>query len=209
MRKIYLVRHGETNDNAAGIVQGGTAVLSPKGQAQATVVAERLRHLSFQHLLVSDYVRTRETIAPLLPYLTITPEYSHLVRETKRPSSCVGQSNKGADFTAYNEAADQHLADATWHFEDEENFYDIVSRVQEFFAWVEEREGDVLVVSHGRFIIYVVMMVLCDMKLTPETWLACRYGFETANTGITVLRYSDTHESWKLTTFNDQAHFAE
>lgn len=67
MRRLVLVRHGESVWNAEGRIQGqACAGLSAVGHAQAERVARTLaeRH-GEAHLVSSDLQRTRETVAPL------------------------------------------------------------------------------------------------------------------------------------------------
>ncbi len=208
-KRIYLVRHGQTNDNSTHTVQDANSVLSSKGEQQAVVLAERLRHLSFQHLFVSDYVRTRQTVAPLLPHISIEPVYTPLARETKMPSEFVGTSNESEAFQTFYKTASEHSNDPLWRYSDEETFFDVVSRVKEFFTLITAQEGDVLVLTHGRFLTYMVMYIITKGNLTFEIWTQCRHGFETANTGITVIEYNEKWSDWRLLTFNDHAHFAE
>ncbi len=158
---------------------------------------------------MSDYKRTKETVAPLLPHIDIVPEYTAIVRETKQPSSLVGTVNTSVAFQKYAQLVSENLHDPEWRFEDEETFYDVVERVKNFFAMMQDKEGDVLVVTHGRFIIYIVMYTLTGGQLTYDVWEKCRYGFQTTNTGITQLWFNDEFQSWRILTFNDQAHFAE
>ena len=208
-KKIYFVRHGETDYNANNLIQDGTSLLSGKGLRQANALAERIRHLSFDHLLVSDYERTRQTVAPLLAHTRVIPEYTALVRETKRPTQFVGQSNSTDEYRAFRALADAHVHDPTWHFEDEENFHDVVLRIRELLTLAVSREGDILVVTHGRFIIFMMLYVILNGELTPDAWLASMHGFTTTNTGITVISFNETYQRWIVTTFNDHAHFAE
>lgn len=209
MKTIYLARHGQTESNANSLVQDSTSQLSEKGLRQAEALAERLRHLSFTNLLVSDYERTKQTVAPLLPHTTVTPVYTRILRETKRPTQFIGTSLESAEYHAYLNAANEHLADPQWHFEDEENFHEVVARVQEFFAVIDSLEGDTVAISHGRFIIYIMMYTIMGGTLTPAVWLSAMHNFKTYNTGITVLEFNDTHNHWSVRTFNDHAHFAE
>lgn len=209
MKKIYFVRHGETDFNAQHLNQDGTALLSKKGLKQADALAERLRHLSFDRLIVSDYTRTRQTVAPLLEHVSLVPEYTALVRETKRPSQFVGLSNKSPEYHAYLELSNTHIHKPDWHFADEENFYDIVARIRNFFDLINQYDGDTVVVSHGRFIIFVMMYVILNGELTPDDWLASMHGFATTNTGITVIGFTEDYNRWIVNTYNDHAHFAE
>lgn len=209
MKTIYLVRHGETESNAASLVQDGTSVLSEKGKRQAVTLAERLRHLKHDHVLVSDYTRTRQTVEPFLQYTEIEPEYTHLVRETKRPSEYVGMNSESDEYQAYLKLTDEKIFDETWRHSDEENFHDILARVKDFFAHIDSLEGDTIVVSHGRFITFITMYVIMSGHFTPDIWLHTKHSFQPINTGITMLRFDDRHQHWSLRTFNDHAHFAE
>lgn len=209
MKKIYLIRHGQTDSNANNLVQDGTAKLSEKGIMQAAALTKRLGHLKFDNLLVSDYERTRQTIAPYVAHSPVMPVYTHLVRETKRPTQFVGKSNETTAFLDHCIECDEHITDKDWHFEDEENFHDVILRVKEFFEYINTLDGDTVVVTHGRFIIYVVLSVICDFKLDEDIWLKTRHGFETYNTGITTIGFNEKRDNWKLLMYNDKAHFAE
>ncbi len=60
--RALLVRHGETAENAAGLVQGqGRGSLSELGRRQALAVADRLRAEDFAAIYTSDLARARET----------------------------------------------------------------------------------------------------------------------------------------------------
>ena len=62
MTKIYLVRHGETVDNARQIMQGQTqGTLNENGREQARQVAERLRDEPIDVVVASDLHRAIET----------------------------------------------------------------------------------------------------------------------------------------------------
>lgn len=58
---ILLARHGETDSNAARVVQLPDAPLSARGLAQAGKLAERLAKLGVAAIVSSDYARARTT----------------------------------------------------------------------------------------------------------------------------------------------------
>ena len=59
---LFLVRHGETDWNAAGRWQGQTDVpLNPRGREQAREVAGRLRSVGLAAIASSDLLRARTT----------------------------------------------------------------------------------------------------------------------------------------------------
>jgi len=76
--RIYIVRHGETEENVLGIIQGWNDThCNATGLAQAQIVAKRLAHTTFTKLISSDLSRCQETSAtirqlqpPTLPYYT-------------------------------------------------------------------------------------------------------------------------------------------
>jgi broad specificity phosphatase PhoE len=76
---IYFVRHGETDWNRQGIIQGWTDIpLNPSGHTQAKAVALALRvHFSevmTRHCLVSPMLRTRETMGHIATALGVTDD---------------------------------------------------------------------------------------------------------------------------------------
>lgn len=209
MKKIYLARHGESTSNVSHVVQSPHDALTEVGVKQAEILAERLAKLSFQNLIVSDFERAKQTAAPLIKKTNLEPIYSELLREAKRPTSLAGTPIGGDGFVNFDKIAQEHFADAEWHFEDEENFYDIIERIKKLFLLINSLEGDVVLVSHGRLAIYIVMYVLMGGKLTHEVWSSDFATFTTNNTGITVFSYKEHEKLWALTTYNDHAHFAE
>ena len=57
--RIYLVRHGETNENRAGIVQGQLDTeLNKDGILQSDLCAEALKDVNFVVAFTSDLKRT-------------------------------------------------------------------------------------------------------------------------------------------------------
>ncbi|MCP4457896.1 MAG: histidine phosphatase family protein [Cytophagales bacterium] len=63
-KTIYLLRHGETDFNKRGMVQGRgiDASLNEKGRKQAKQVYEALKNVQFDSIYTSSLVRTRETV---------------------------------------------------------------------------------------------------------------------------------------------------
>jgi probable phosphoglycerate mutase len=62
--RLILIRHGETEWNVAGRMQGHLdSPLTPSGEEQARAVGERLRSEEFHALYCSDLLRARQTAA--------------------------------------------------------------------------------------------------------------------------------------------------
>jgi probable phosphoglycerate mutase len=65
--RLVLVRHGETQWNLEGRIQGyhADSPLTPNGQAQARALAERLAREGLDVIFASDTGRTRQTAQPI------------------------------------------------------------------------------------------------------------------------------------------------
>lgn len=65
--KLWLVRHGETEANVAGLYSGHAPTpLTPRGVAQARALGERLRAVPFDKVICSELARTARTADLLL-----------------------------------------------------------------------------------------------------------------------------------------------
>ena len=63
---LYLIRHGESEANAAGVFAGQTdSPLTAKGREQAKVVAKALRPVHFDRIVASTLSRTTDTAAEI------------------------------------------------------------------------------------------------------------------------------------------------
>ncbi|MFA9446550.1 histidine phosphatase family protein [Egicoccus sp. AB-alg6-2] len=83
MRRLVLVRHGESNWNAASRIQGQQcAGLSDRGMTQARQVGGALANAyPTARVVVSDLRRCRQTAQPLLDALSIDPVVDPRLRE--------------------------------------------------------------------------------------------------------------------------------
>src|SRR6185437_897353 len=105
---ILLVRHGETDGNAARVLQRPDVLLNERGLRQAEQLAERLSADGFVHILCSDLLRARMTAAPLAARSGFAVEESPLLQERNfgdlrgTAYAAVGQDPFGPDFAPPN-----------------------------------------------------------------------------------------------------------
>ncbi|VFS68402.1 Alpha-ribazole phosphatase [Raoultella terrigena] len=65
--RLWLVRHGETQANAAGLYSGRAPTpLTERGEAQALRLGQRLQAVAFDRVLCSELERTQRTADLLL-----------------------------------------------------------------------------------------------------------------------------------------------
>lgn len=67
-KTIYLIRHGQTDYNLRGIVQGSgiDSDLNATGQSQAQAFYHTYKHINFEHVYTSELKRTIQSVDPFL-----------------------------------------------------------------------------------------------------------------------------------------------
>lgn len=67
-KQLYIIRHGQTDYNLQGIVQGSgvDSSLNHTGRKQAAAFYEAYHHLPFQRIYTSALKRTHETVQPFM-----------------------------------------------------------------------------------------------------------------------------------------------
>lgn len=135
--ELYLVRHGETEENAANILQGNLpGHLNEKGKAQAHETAQTLTGIPFDKMYCSDLKRCVDTAAIINEYLSLPIEYTPLLRE-RDWGPLTGQKIKCA-IAMIDEQA--------------ESVESIFARAKTFLMEMTKEEGHtILIVSHGLF----------------------------------------------------------
>ena len=177
---ILVVRHGETDGNAARILQRPDVPLNERGMRQAERLAARLCAESFVCILCSDLVRARMTAAPLAAGSGIAIEESPLLQERNFgdlrgvPYAELAENPFGPDFAPPNG-------------EDWPTFH---ARVADAFAFIVSKRrsvnGTLVVVTHG-----LVCRALVERHaLLPEDVVAPER-FD--NTSITILHEDAPH----------------
>jgi broad specificity phosphatase PhoE len=81
---LYLVRHGESEWNAAGLVQGQAADaggLTARGETQARRAAQALAGTHAEIVITSDLTRAVATAEPIAAALGVEPELDPRLRE--------------------------------------------------------------------------------------------------------------------------------
>jgi phosphoserine phosphatase len=67
-KTIYLIRHGETDFNLKGIVQGSgiDSDLNNTGRLQANLFYNAYKHINFNHVYTSELKRTHQSVEPFV-----------------------------------------------------------------------------------------------------------------------------------------------
>lgn len=69
---LYVIRHGETNENKTGIMQGNMeTLLNENGKKQAISLREKVKEAKIDLVICSPKLRTKETAALAAPNIPI------------------------------------------------------------------------------------------------------------------------------------------
>lgn len=82
MCTIYLVRHGQTQENLAHIFQGHLpGHLTEEGRQQAVALGEKLKGIAFDRIISSDLKRVIDTVSLAMPGSKLPWEKTAEIRE--------------------------------------------------------------------------------------------------------------------------------
>lgn len=198
MKKIYFVRHGETNYNIEKRVQGQKdSKLSPLGINQAKMVGQALSDIDFDKVYCSDLTRTRDTFKYINSNLNIEKvEYTSLLRERKMGawedlSQEDLQKNFKDDYILnLKEPMDVLINSA-------ETFTDLKDRARDFLDSVDWEDQVILVVSHGLFLKVLILYIL-GIPIEHTKNLAM------GNTGVSRIDFKSYNKV--LVKYNDLSH---
>lgn len=195
MLELWLIRHGETDWNREGRIQGQTDTeLNDLGREQAKRLAMRLEDESFDTVYSSDLSRAHETARIVLPN-----EEPHLDERLREMSFGVLEGKKRDEFTSEEE----ELLNKTLRHEPKdfrppqgESRLDLYKRVVD---WMDEipDEGRIGAFVHGG----TVNSALWSITGMPNSH---NWYFVFGNTSITKIRFQD--DSKAILTVNDTSH---
>ncbi|MBO0848648.1 MAG: histidine phosphatase family protein [Pseudonocardia sp.] len=201
LRRLVLVRHGETDFNAEGRMQGHLdSELTQVGLAQARRVAPALARFKPARLLSSDLSRAARTAEEIGLVCGLPVELDTRLREThlgEWQGLTVAQVEVG-----WPGALDTWRADPTWSPPGGESRVAVAARamplVEQLAAeFAEEPPMTVLLCAHGGLISALTCALL---GLDPASWTALG-GLGNAR-WATVRRRPAPTAPWRLTSYN-------
>ena len=209
MKKIYFVRHGESEGNIGSTRPIFSTPLTEKGKSQANFLAGRCKNLSLEIIICSTMNRARETAQSIVEKISKPIEYSDLFIERRQPSEIIGKPKNDLIALEIERVIHEKFHTPGFRVSDEENFDDIKNRAKQALGYLAQRpQKNILVITHGFFLRIVAAYVTLGDKLTGEEGMQFIRKFRIDNTGITVFGYDETKDnpSWWLWVWNDHAH---
>ncbi|MGK8801267.1 histidine phosphatase family protein [Acinetobacter seifertii] len=176
---IFLIRHAESEANINGkTLSHASIALSQNGHKQAQALCSKLPVID--HVIVSQYLRTHQTAAPLLEKYNLNFEVNEHLHEfsylSERKCANTNMDDRKAWVNAYWEKMDYQYKDA----DDAESFEDLYMRVQAFHVKLKVLaenyvQKNLAVFSHGQFLQLLMMQIQQPQPLSKNLMQQFRY----------------------------------
>lgn len=207
-RRLYVVRHGQTDWNLKGLIQGGgyDTPLNNVGEQQAAQVASELSGILFSMVCSSHLQRSLQTAKYLAANKRVTDERLGEMRF----GDLEGLAIRGLNATEESRQRFQemkqkmkHDIDFKWPGEHGESTRDVSRRGKEAIEslLLETKSGDHLcIVAHGRFNKVLLATLLWN---DPSRFAEMEQG----NTCINAIDYNELTKMWSpiLINYTDHA----
>ncbi len=200
MKILYIVRHGQTDLNKQGIIQGRgmDTNLNDEGRKQAHLFFEAYKHIAFDKIYVSSLKRTQQSVQEFIdlgiPFekLSGLDELGWGIYEGQAPTP-----ENRADF--HRIALDWQNGKLDEKFERGESPNEVKARQEEALKIIlsHTEEKTVLICMHGR----ALRLLLCQLTGKP---LSEMDSFPHQNLVLYKIGYADG--KFEIINFNDANH---
>ena len=190
MKQLYIIRHGETELNRLGIVQGKgiDAPLNENGRAQAEAFFNHYKEVKFDKIYTSSLIRTQQTVKE---FINIGIPYEQLANLDEMGwGAWEGKPNSAESRAAFDALTLQwQEGNLDAKFEGGESPNEIASRIKAGIAHILNRqhEKQVLICIHGRAL-RVLMCLMLNKSLLEMV------SFTHSNTTLYRLGIGENHK---------------
>ncbi|TYR36295.1 histidine phosphatase family protein [Sphingobacterium phlebotomi] len=186
-KTFYFIRHGQTDLNLKGIVQGRgvDSPLNETGHKQAQAFYEAFNHVPFDKIYTSTLLRTKQTVQPFLEQgipseeLIGLDEISWGIYEGKEQNETI--------MTGFEEVVNSwRNGNLDLRIEQGESPNQLVARQRQAISYMLQQpdEETLLVCMHGR----ALRIMLCHLTDVPVHLMD---DFPHTNTALYVLEYNN------------------
>ncbi len=198
IKKIYIIRHGQTDYNLRGIVQGSgvDSSINEYGRLQANAFFEAFKHVPFNKIYTSALKRTTESVQS---FIDLGIPFEHLEGLNE-----ISWGKKEGQPITLEEDAYYHWMLKQWQegntqerIEGGESPEDVTRRQERSIGHIMRKteESTILICMHGR----AMRILLCGLLNHPlssmdmfEHQNLCLYELDFTGSVFSVKRYNDT-----------------
>lgn len=208
MKKIYFVRHGESEGNVTKFHQTKETPLSKIGQFQANMVALRFSKIQADLIIASPYLRAQQTAQAIALKNNLKIKTSELFKEKKGPSKLFNLSQESKESIETRKIIAAHFfdQDGKWRYADEETAHEFVDRVGKALDFLQQRPEENLIVVCHSLILHMIFAKILSPKSNLQDLYAINENLKINNTSISVALYNEERQKWVIDCINDYSH---
>ena len=185
-KELYIIRHGETDLNKQGIIQGRgiDSDLNDTGRAQAAGFYEMYKDIPFEKVYTSALKRTQQTVQRFID--AGIPWEKQAGLDELAWGEWEGKQTSELAIGAFKDMTEKwQSGDFDAHFKGGESPNDVAIRLKETMELIKSRTDEklILVCMHGR----ALRLLMCLLTNKP---LSDMYDFPHQNTGLYRLQLS-------------------
>ena len=202
-KELYIIRHGETDLNKQGIVQGRgiNSDLNDTGRAQAEAFYQMYKNVPFQKIYTSSLKRTHQTVHQFIASGLPWEQLSGL--DELAWGEWEGKPNSEHALEVFRDLVEQWQAgNYEAKFEGGESPAEVAQRLNEAVAHIKSHKEEklVLVCMHGR----AMRLLLCILTGKPFSEMS-----EFPHQNTTLYKVALTGDTFTITDFNNTDHLKD
>jgi len=199
--RVLFVRHGETEENSEGIIQGqglDECRFTERGLEQISKLVERLKEEKIDLIISSDFLRCKQTGEEIAKKINLEVEYSKELRE-KNEGDWVGKKTNKINWDGLEGSFETRRAPKG------ESLREVRERGRKFFSGLLERYKDtdktILIVSHATFL-RILIGDLVGLSLHDSI-----FKFSIENCSLSEIDVNKKHEKGFMLKFLNENNF--
>ena len=196
--RIYIIRHGQSVDNATGTISGPNAPLSDLGRVQAKSIGQKLLEIGigFDVVYSSTFQRASETARIICNELGI--EVIIFDKRLREGDAGILTGRRFDDLTKEERAFfDSTLVNLDTRIPGGESNNEQMMRTKEAFLEIIENhpeESTILIVGHGGTLFHILKRTL-DLLPDMDEWFG--------NCMLNILERDSNNSAWNLAMLNN------
>jgi len=210
--KLFIVRHGSTDQLENNQRQTNDSQLSDQGLDQVRKIGKRLVGEEIDYFFCSPLKRTEETAIEISKLIGKKYILDTRLREVDHPKSLYGAKLTDKIVKKYDKEKLNWLDKLDWKFLSEgESLRDVINRTIDFKNELINKyiDKNILIVSHAYAIRCFISSCVLGNIYTDEAMLRAVHAVRISKASLSVLEYLAENKYFYINLLNDVTHLGE
>jgi len=210
--KIYIIRHGSTEQLENNQRQTLESKLSEQGLDQIRQIGKKLMDLEIDYFFCSPLKRTVESANIISKLIKIKAQKNNLLREVDHPNELYGANFSDQIVKKYDQQKLKWLTDLDWKFMNKgESLRDVINRTIDFKNEMISKyiDKNILIVSHAYAIRCLISACVMGDIFTDGAMLRMIHAVRISKASLSVLEYLPENKYFYINLLNDVTHLGK